>query len=533
MGNELLSPKVIVQEAPPGIRTIEGVSTATTGIVGIFERGPVRTPKLVTSWAEFKKRYGTFITAGKGPEGVFGYFLNGGKQLWVSRTVHYTTISDPLTKTSVAATITLKDRAGTPLNTLRVDALYDGIWGNDLKVDIKAPTSGKETGSTAEFNLEVIEDGIVKEIFPNVSMLDTAKNYVETVINATDGTGSDLIKVTDLDSATAAPNDRPAVAQTALAGGVDGLAALADADFTGDSAGTTGIRAFDIVNDIRILIIPDRQTTAVHQGMQDYCEITRNKSMFAILDPPVANSYTAVVTYVETTAALLERSEFSAFYWPWVKVVNPSTTVYGGVADITVPPSGYLAGLYAQNDGRKVGGIYEQPANIENGILRGVIGLETETVNDETRRDYIYPRRINPIWKPPGLPIHVDGSRTLKALGNFPSVAERRGVIYISESVRTGIVFAKHRNNDDRLRAEVEAAIKLFLLLQYRAGAFRGSTPDKSFFVDVSKDLNTPAVVFSRRLLVNIGLATQKPAEFIIITISQDTRELEEELAGV
>ncbi len=82
------------------------------------------------------------------------------------------------------------------------------------------------------------------------------------------------------------------------------------------------------------------------------------------------------------------------------------------------------------------------------------------------------------------------------------------------------------------LRAQVRRTITAFLLAQMNNGAFRSREPAKAFFVDVSDQLNTPSVIFAGKLIARVGLATNKPAEFVIIRISQDTRALEVELAA-
>ena len=79
---------------------------------------------------------------------------------------------------------------------------------------------------------------------------------------------------------------------------------------------------------------------------------------------------------------------------------------------------------------------------------------------------------------------------------------------------------------------EVRRTITAFLLAQMNNGAFRSKTPSTAFFVDVSEQLNTPTVIFAGKLIARVGLATNKPAEFIILRISQDTRALEAELAA-
>src|SRR5436309_15354297 len=95
---EYLAPDVYVEEVDTGSKPIEGVSTSTAGMVGVTERGPVGVPILVTSYGEFTRWFGerlnreTFFDAGTGwhcflPHAVEGFFLNGGKRLWVTRVV--------------------------------------------------------------------------------------------------------------------------------------------------------------------------------------------------------------------------------------------------------------------------------------------------------------------------------------------------------------------------------------------------------------------------------------------------------------
>jgi hypothetical protein len=130
------------------------------------------------------------------------------------------------------------------------------------------------------------------------------------------------------------------------------------------------------------------------------------------------------------------------------------------------------------------------------------------------------------------MPRFIDGSRTLKSDGNFPYIAERRGVIFIERSLKAGLQFARHKNNTEALRAQVRRTITAFLLTQMNNGAFSSMEPKNAFFVDVSEQLNTPTVIFAGKLIARVGLATNKPAEFIVIRIAQDTRQIQTELAS-
>jgi hypothetical protein len=352
--------------------------------------------------------------------------------------------------------------------------------------------------------------------------------YVESVVNDA-RSGSAYVRCTDQ---LLAGSPVPAPQTVTLAGGNDGLGGIGDLDFIGSEVGKTGLHALDQVQDLSLLLVPGRATPAVHNAMVRYCEVVRDGTAFAILDPPANQSAADIVTYVTTTASLEGLSEFAALYWPRLKVLNPQKSVFGSSDQLVVPPSGIVAGVFSRTDSGRPGGVYDPPAGIDAGRMFGVLGFETDEVLEERKRDLVYPHRINPLTTGPGLPRYIDGSRTLKGDGNFPYVAERRGVIFIERSLRQGLEFARHKNNTEGLRAQVRRTITAFLLAQMNNGAFRSREPTKAFFVDVSDKLNTPTVVFAGKLIARVGLATNKPAEFIILRISQDTRALEAELAA-
>ena len=165
------------------------------------------------------------------------------------------------------------------------------------------------------------------------------------------------------------------------------------------------------------------------------------------------------------------------------------------------------------------------------GVIAGCVGLEVDEVKDKRKRDLIYPKRINPITVLPGSPRHIDGGRTLKSTGNFPNIGERRGVIFIEKSLKIGLRFAKNRFNNRELRQRVVRVVTAFLLRQLNVGAFRSRVPAEAFSVDASDELNPPAEEFAGRLHVRIALATNKPAEWIVLHVTQDTRAYEESLA--
>lgn len=415
--------------------------------------------------------------------------------------------------------------------TAALAAKWDGALGNSLSIDIEDATNG----DAEHFNLVVKLDGAVVERWPNLTMDSTAERYAETVINTTETTGDDgsnWITFTDLEADGSVLNRRP-VNGTGLgpmSGGNDGLTSLADTDFIGSSAGETGLYALDTVNDGTLLAVPGRATSAVHNAMITYAEVWRDGKMFCLLDPPANTGAAGMKTYVESTASLLNLSEFGAMYWPEVTVINPNKDLFGQDDDLVVPPSGHIAGMIARMDGSSPGGRYKQPAGKERGLLRTITGIALPEANDERKRDIVYPARINPIRTDGAR--YVDGSRTLKGNGNFPSVGESRTVIYIDTTVTNGIDYARHEDNTDELGRQIERDVKGFLRTAMLDGAFRTKNPSTAFFVDFGPGLNPESVIFLNERRGRIGLATKKPAEFFVIGYAQDTRALEQEIAG-
>jgi phage tail sheath protein FI len=337
------------------------------------------------------------------------------------------------------------------------------------------------------------------------------------------------------DQHVAGPGSTLAIQSAPLAGGDDGLTGLADVDFVGSATGKTGLQALNTVQDLATLLVPGRATSGVHNAMIDYCEIDRSGLVFPILATPAGMSAEDIVTYVSQDAQLEGRSEFGAIFWPRVQVLNPSTAYFGGADTVIMDPSGFIAGLFALNDSATPGGLYEASAGTESGVLAGVVGFETDECLDEAKRDLVYPHRINPLTTGTGQPFYVDGCYTLKADGDFPFIPQRRGVIFIEKSLKTGLDWVRHKNNTRPLRQRVSRTAFAFLYTQMKNGAFASTTPKTAFVIDVSdgnSGLNTPSVIASGQLIAEFGLAMNTPAEWGVIRVRKDTRALDAQMAA-
>ncbi|HYH05199.1 MAG TPA: phage tail sheath subtilisin-like domain-containing protein, partial [Bacillota bacterium] len=383
-----LSPGVYVEEVSGGVKPISGVGTSTGAFVGIAEKGVIGEAVLITSWSQFVREFGGFIPNGYLAYSVYGFFAEGGASCYVVRTCHYSDYLKPQTKTAKTAAVTLLD--DTQAESLRVTAVSEGAWGN--KLVIKAEKAGVGDG----FKLSVVnqapgtQEEIVLETFDELTMagVEAAINSQSALIrvekdswsdNGHDITGSG--KVPQLTTETEAEFGALKYRLSPLTGGNDGVEALRYSDFIGDSNARNGLHAFDIVDDINIVAIPDLP------GDQDlitaalnYCK--NRKDCFYIVDPPAGLGVTDVKTFKTF------NSSYGALYYPWVEISDPLT---GNRKK--VPPSGVVAGTYANTD--MVRGVHKAPAGVEDGYLDSVVGLETIVTKGE--HDLLNPAGINVI----------------------------------------------------------------------------------------------------------------------------------------
>ena len=447
----------------------------------------------------------------------------------VSATIQVTTASTANDEIGLDSAVHTGVTAGA-VDTLTIEGKSDGTYGNSLKVKILPATNG----DSASFNLSLEQNGIPVENRYNLNLNPTSPKYILTEMNNAQ-TGSQLVTVLDLLPNAPSPYNVP-IAGTfgPLTGGNDGLTSLDDNDFIGasSSSGKTALRCLDLVSTLRIVGIPGRQTASVHNALITYCEITREGKVFPVLVSPMGYSKTQVVNYFKNVALLQNLSEFGAFYWPNIKVDNPNKTLFGQDEVLVADPTLHIAAAYARNDAKSIAGVWQHPAGVENGVLVGARGVEMEEVKDKAARELVFPELINPVSIEEGTPVFLDGARCCKAIGNWPTIGERRGVIFTVASLETGLRFMRHRNINERLYQEGFNAVDTFLLNQTRNEAFASKKASEAYTVDFGKGLNPPSVAFARTVVGAIALATSKPAEFILIKISPDQRALQAELAA-
>ena len=335
---------------------------------------------------------------------------------------------------------------------------------------------------------------------------------------------SDLIRLHIPDEKAATLPDESAIAGRLL-GGADG-ARLRRGQFKGrrDERGRIikkrknrrGLAALKRkqYRDVAIVHAPgigngDDVDSAIQRALVRHCE--RNRFRFAVLD--AAPGLTSVSDQRLDPRHAIDSS-YGAFYYPWYYTRHPRTGV-----NVLVPPGGAVCGIYAATDGTR--GVWKAPANV---VINGALELEVDV--NTPMQEVLNPRGVNCIRRFDGRGIRVWGSRTLATDPDWKYVPVRRLFLFLEASIYRSTEWVVFEPNGEALWARVKESIEVFLRDQWRAGALQGEKEEDAFFVSVGRDLTmTQDDILNGRLVVEIGVAAVKPAEFVIFRIGQKTAD--------
>jgi phage tail sheath protein FI len=281
----------------------------------------------------------------------------------------------------------------------------------------------------------------------------------------------------------------------------------------------TGLAALAEIDDIAIVACPDTvtldpiaQPEAVG-NLLDHCE--QLKYRIAIVDPPANSS----ISEVRQFRAQFD-SKYGALYYPWVTILDPTAKNDPGVppAMLTLPPSGFTAGIYARSDIER--GVHKAPANE---VVYGMTKLAFNVTYD--RQSVLNPEGINALRFFEGRSNRVWGARTMSSDPEWKYVNVRRLFIYLEHSIDRSTQWAVFEPNNERLWASIRQTIEDFLLVTWRTGALMGTTPEQAYFVRCDRTTMTQNDLDNGRLICLIGVAPTYPAEFVIFRIGQWTAD--------
>lgn len=476
---DLSRPGVYVQESLQLANAIQAPVAGLAAFVGAHGRGPVD-PTLITSFTQFQRLYGGFAEGNNLAYAIFQYISNGGRAAYVKRVV---------AADAVTATRTFQDSKAIPENTLQINAASPGAWGNDIYVEI--------VGVDATlFNVIVYLGGATQadivERWTDLSMANVADR-----INSVSA-GSAYIRATDVAPSTDPPAD---ITPTALATGTDGTAVTA-ADVGG------AVSSLDVVSRAFTLNLPGITDSAALGTAISYAE--GRGDVFVVAEAPEGNTAADAATFAQALTA----SSYVAVYHPWLVISDPNSSATQ--ATKTVPPGASVVGKIAQVDAAR--GVFKAPAGITS-RLSNVVALNRTFTNDDLGT--LHASQVNALKYQTGTGFIIAGARTLDIGATTKYIPVRRTLNYLKEALIDGLQWALFEPNNELLWEGIRTQTSAFLSGFWQEGGLRGASPDQAFYVKCDAELNTAAVIDSGEVRVEVGVAVQRPAEFIVIKIGQ------------
>jgi uncharacterized protein len=191
----------------------------------------------------------------------------------------------------------------------------------------------------------------------------------------------------------------------------------------------------------------------------------------------------------------------------------------------TLPPSAAVAGVYAAVDGSR--GVWKAPANVSLNSVVDVTDVVTDQEQEGMNIDADTGKSVNAIRAFSGKGILVWGGRTLDGNSNeWRYISVRRFFIMVEESVKKATAQFVFEPNDANTWVKIRAMIENYLTLLWRQGALAGAKPEHAFFVKVGLGQTMSAIdILEGRLIVEIGMAAVRPAEFIILRFMHKMQE--------
>lgn len=425
--------------------------------------------------------------------------------------------------------LVVNDDNGGSLNVTVIDVGNTGVPSSLAGTAVTAETLGTGDGTTTNFTgtlasascaettltittvdtgdgaLTVTDDG-EGNLVGDVAA--TGNNTIDYDTGAFDVTFSAAVK--SLSDVDADYYSQPDVSVSGdFAGGLDGSAVSTSETISASlEADNEGLYALNKTDDLLLVGVPDFAGDEITDGaLVDYCEARMDR--FAILATPEGLNMNQAINYKKRTLNK-NNSSYAALYHPWVTVLDPVTE-----KAVNIPPIGHVAGVYARTDSTK--NVGKAPAGAVDGALRFCIGLEAEYTRAQVGQ--LNTSRVNAIVNWPAVGTYaVWGARTLQVNGEFGYIQARRLFQFLEKSIYNSTHIYVFETNGSALWTRIRLQLTGFLFRLFTLGYFAGNSPEEAFFVVVDATNNPQSSVDSGILSVDIGVAPNKPAEFLVFS---------------
>jgi hypothetical protein len=543
MASSYSRPGVFVNQSLTPLAVSTGGSTGSSVAVfaAPYNIGPIE-PTFVTSFQQYASLYGNFNVANGSPlaYAVYMYFQNGGTGCYVLRVPN----TDATAGSAIIASVAETDATPVTANVLELTALSPGAWSSRLYYEIVPgnPASGASgngnsvADGTVTFTLNLYSGGTAAnnlvETWPSVSLSPSSQRYLPSLINATTA-GSSYVSVTVPNTYTAGGDYDPlgnSGSPTALSsgsdgttvptGGASGLGQYVVSGYAGTGWNVKGLMSLP-GNQVYNINLPGATAAgdiaAVNYVIVNYAEALGNS--FVVVDGPTASptstSAAVAANYVGMLSggSAVTASVQSVLYAPWISIPDPA--VASPNATRWVAPGGAILGQWAANDAQYT--VAQAPAGIQAPVQAATLEASFSTTDLSTLQAY----GINPIKAIPGSGFCIFGAQTLQAgyPNQFLNVA--RTLTQFVSDFQNLTLFAVFQNNDATLWASITAILSNYLNNAMQQGMLAGTTAATSYSITCDDTVNTPSSIAAGIVNVQVAVALQTPAEFVVINLSQ------------
>jgi hypothetical protein len=561
----LLSPGVLLNENDQS-QIIQGTVTAGLSLVGPTVKGQPNIPILVTSYSDFKSKYGdAFVSASNTYEyltsiAAYNYFQQGGQSILVTRVVtgSYTTAtttsgtkisgSTGVTETFVLETLSQGAIMNSAGPTGPNGTLLSGS-ANNVRWEIQSPNT-----SSGVFTV-VIRQGddtatnpSVLETWTNVSLDPNAANFVSRVIgdktrtvsyDSTTGNyyiqesgsynnASAYVRVKSVLTPTPNYFNNDGTFKSQYTASIPVAASGSFGGATGREAGDIPANLFENINstntqglssaaytiasnllansenyDFTLLSVPGVTQVDYSSTVSSFITLAQNRGdCFYITD---LVGYNATVGSVVNQAAGL-NTNYAAAYWPWVQVLSQASGKL-----VWVPASTIMPGVYAFND--RVAAEWFAPAGLNRGGLGGVLQAERKLAVGD--RDSLYVGKVNPIASFPGVGLVAYGQKTLQTqASSLDRVNVRRLLIALKRYIGNIAETLLFEQNTIATRNNFLSQVNPYLeAVQQRQGLY-------AYRVVMDDTNNTSDVIDRNQLVGQVYIQPTKTIEYIQLTFN-------------
>lgn len=504
-------PGVYVRETPISSAVATRVSQTVTAFIGTADRGST-TPQYINSWSQYKQVFGELDTTIDLGYALYHFFANGGRDAYITRVVGDNAVS------STAVFQGTVDGASAPTTLLTLAAASPGTWGDDLSVEIVfdkntledpegTPYFKKATVFSLIVSLAVGASTVEVERWQELSVDPTSSRFIKDVLD----NFSKYVKVSGNVTSISSSSDITVTGVSAgdysitlsFSGGANGSAVTS-------SNWATAVTAQNAIAGPLVMNLVGQTSTTIVNNALSYAD--NRGDVFVIIDSPLTDTSKA---NIQSTISGYNVSGSGAVYFPTLKMVDPARS--GPAAIRNTYPGGAVAGAYARSEATR--GIAKAPAGYTLDI-RNVVALNA-SISESDQGELYNNDHVNMFRIIPGVGAIINGARTLAKNRPDKFITVRRSLSYLRTVLKNQTEFAVFEPNDQRLWDKINNRLNATLTAFWASGGLKGATPGEAFYIVCDSSNNTSSSIDDGFVNIDVGVALQNPAEFIVINISQ------------